>query len=541
MPRALSADDALLGHHEKLQRTKSFETGLLLAQAGAKADTLLRFVPTPEQEEGVKAVAVDPDWMLEHAVQVSRMLPGGVVVLGCYVFAPNAKLAPQEAKLQQVLHAIAKRLPPSVSEPHAVLLLLPSDAKKVVCKSCAAAPPVRLQPLDLKTSPKPPELVCFACDWQVDLTLWLHPAAASASHVAQLAEQLGAIEAELSSALTTVDGALPSEGMLTTAAGASGSLTNPHRVDFFTASPTTALRPQAGAAASVRLVGVVHGRAFVLARSEVSSALAELRRDVCGTLRARIPLLLEQLADEDDEDDEDGDDEGGGAHDGASSKGSAGRFALDAARATHALPRRAHVPVSTHLSLCDYLGAHEDASDVAERVHALLGHEMQSREEDDGDRELGPEAEPLVATFADSVCALPAPGTARTSSSVSTAKGGAGGAKAGARGGDGGADGAPASRGGAVTGAIGTSLMLPRWVLMGLGLLGLGLAFALRSPGEPGAHHGAHHGDRIGAHHGVHASVGGVLDAAIAAAGEEAARAAEGMGMAGAVERPDAP
>jgi hypothetical protein len=354
--------------------------------------------------------------------------------------------------------------------------------------------------------------------------------------VAQLAEQLGAIEAELSSALTTVDGALPSEGMLTTTPGASGSLTNPHRVDFFTASPTTALRPQAGAAASVRLVGVVHGRAFVLARSEVSSALAELRRDVCGTLRARIPLLLEQLADEDDEDD---DDEGGGAHDGASSKGSAGRFALDAARATHALPRRAHVPVSTNLSLCDYLGAHEDASDVAERVHALLGHEMQSREGDDGDRELGPEAEPLVATFADSVCALPAAGTARTSSSASTAKGGAGGAKAGARGGDGGADGAPASRGGAVTGAIGTSLKLP--VLMGLGLIDLRLALALRSTGEPGAHHGAHHGDRICAPHGVHASVCGVLDAAIAAAGEEAARAAEGMGMAGAVERPDAP
>jgi hypothetical protein len=77
--------------------------------------------------------------------------------------------------------------------------------------------------------------------------------------------------------------------------------------------------------------------------------------------------------------------------------------------------------------------------------------------------------------------------------------------------------------------------MLP--VLMGLGLLGLGLALALRSTGEPGAHHG----DRIGAQHGVHASVGGVLDAAIAAAGEEAARAAEGMGMGGAVERPDAP
>ena len=87
-----------------------------------------------------------------------------------------------------------------------------------------------------------------------------------------------------------------------------------------------------------------------------------------------------------------------------------------------------------------------------------------------------------------------------------------------------------------MTGALGTRMILP--TLIGLGLLGLALALVLRSPVEPGAQHGA---NPLGAHHGVHSSVGGVLDAAIAAAGEGAPRAAEGMAMGGAVERPDAP
>ena len=99
MPRVTSIEEKLLTTRlESLQRTTTFQSGLVVAQVGSKADTVLLLAPTPEQE-GAKPGVLDVDWMLEHAAQVARMLPGGVAVLGCYLFAPGTKLTKSEATL----------------------------------------------------------------------------------------------------------------------------------------------------------------------------------------------------------------------------------------------------------------------------------------------------------------------------------------------------------------------------------------------------------------------------------------------------------
>ena len=85
MPRTLNIFDQLLNtSFETKQRTKAFETGLLIAHQGAKVDTVLRLIPTPTAEDGKPATALDSDWVLSHAKAVSRMLPGGIVVLGVW-------------------------------------------------------------------------------------------------------------------------------------------------------------------------------------------------------------------------------------------------------------------------------------------------------------------------------------------------------------------------------------------------------------------------------------------------------------------------
>ena len=492
MPRTLNIDDALLGRHEELQRTKAFESGLLLAQVGGKTDTLLRFVPTPDQEDAVDKNQLDTEWTLAHAEQVARMLPGGVAVLGCYVFASNTKLAPLEAKLQPVLHALAKRLPVSVSEPQSVLLLLPSDAKKPSCRACGTATP-KLTPLELKPTHAPPQLVCFGCDWQVDLTLSLQPPTAASSHAAQLVAQLDAYEAGMSKAVGLLGGSLlPSSGgssSLTVAQlpGGAGSVEQPHAVSFLAPSPSAAISPQQSAAAVVRLVGTVHGRAFALGKAEVGAVLNDLKRDVAASLRARIPLLLEQLADDDDDDD---DDEGGGGG------GGAGAFGLDAAR-THALPRRAHVVVGGGLSLCDFVGAHEDASDVSERLAALLAHDDDELAEED----LGPEAPALVDAAVATPRTLPDTAPATTKAKPAAA-GGAAAAPAKAGGGGGPLDG-------------GFGLMLP--MLAAAAIVAVAVAFAMMDSG-------------LAPEQATHAAAAGA---------GAAAEAADGMGMGEAAEAAD--
>ena len=198
--RTLNISEQLLASSlESKQRTKTFETGLLIAHHGAKVDTILRLVPTPSADSKSPATTLDADWMLAHAVQVSRMLPGGIVVLGVYVLAPNAKLSSMEPKLQLLLGSLLK-LPPAGPESNPAALLLPTDAKKASCKALLPGA-ARLQPLEIKTTRTAAVLHCFTCDLALDVPLRLSRAqcaagpagAASGALHAQLAPHLSAL------------------------------------------------------------------------------------------------------------------------------------------------------------------------------------------------------------------------------------------------------------------------------------------------------------------------------------------------------------
>ena len=326
MPRVLQAEERLVAaFHENLQRSSAFETGLLVAHAGSKTDTLLRLVATPP-DEGGQAAVLDASWALEHGKQVARMLPGGVVVLGCYAFAPTAKLAGLEVQLQPVLASLAKRLPASVSDRQAALLLLPTDAKKAACRTLPLGAP-KLQAAELKMMRAPAQPVCLACDWDIDLKVRLG-GGDRAAQLQQLRAQLEPSFALLRGALATVNGASPKPSMpVSQLESALGTPARPHSVKLFALSPA-ADAPAAAAAASsaaVRLTGSMHGRVFTQPKEEVGPALAALRDDLCASLAARLDLLLEELA----EDGEDGDEAGP-------------PLRLDVA-GSHGLPRRAHV------------------------------------------------------------------------------------------------------------------------------------------------------------------------------------------------------
>jgi hypothetical protein len=150
--------DSLLSERlESLQSSSMFKTGLLLAHSGSQADTILHLIPTPSSDEdGGAAGSVDASWMVAHADAVSHMLPGGVAVLGAYLFSPSAKFSALEAQLRPVLAAALKRLK-GVEEAQAVLLLLPTDARKASARVLASDSP-SMRPLELKTTSTPPQV-----------------------------------------------------------------------------------------------------------------------------------------------------------------------------------------------------------------------------------------------------------------------------------------------------------------------------------------------------------------------------------------------
>ncbi|XP_068809689.1 protein odr-4 homolog isoform X2 [Struthio camelus] len=75
-------------------KLKPCVTGLLIGQCSSQRDYVIRAVRTPPKEEQnevnvnpSKLASIDEEWITAHASQVSRMLPGGLLVLGVFVIA----------------------------------------------------------------------------------------------------------------------------------------------------------------------------------------------------------------------------------------------------------------------------------------------------------------------------------------------------------------------------------------------------------------------------------------------------------------------
>ena len=404
MVRALQARPNLVdAAYEAKQRARTFECGLLVAQIGSRADLLLRLVPTPANDEGGTGAArsLDAGWMLEHAVQVRRMLPGGVGVIGAYILAPTAKLAALEAQLHPVLARTLAELERDGAvraegcAAHAVVLHMPADAKRFSCRALSA-PSAKPQPIELKTSA--PALHRLTCDVSVELDATLFPAGAAATREALL-EQMGPWAEGVRGAAALVDGATLLVDGATAAVESlprAGDAAEPHTVELFF-GPSAKKSPKAPSGSGMRsaqrasIRGEVRALALATGREELRFAVAALRADLIATVGARLQLLIDEATDaaDDADDGAEGGAEGGGAGGPALPLRGSGPVTL-------ALPRRVHVDGGDHV-LCDYVGGSEDFADAAERCETLLGVEVAEG------ADVGPER---AATNADALSAL---------------------------------------------------------------------------------------------------------------------------------------
>ena len=322
--RSLAAPAELVSSaHESLQRKCQFETGLLLAQQGSQTDTLLRLVRTPAADGGAaKQTELDAQWMLAHAAQVARMLPGGVVVLGVYAYAPQPKLNALEAQLNSpVLSEILRRLQSSHPSSkavgaagadaeetppdwHSILILMPSDAKRVSFKALArgASKP---SPIDPKMTTAP--LHCFSASWVVDARLELGEGVDPSQQLAVLQQQLAPPLEALRNAVLTIDGVLANTVATVGQLAKAGSLASPHEVAVYTPAVEARAKVAVDGGGGVRrlhLRGEVYSRTFAAAKDTTDHALAALRADLARSLEVRLELLLDELAEEEEEEDE---------------------------------------------------------------------------------------------------------------------------------------------------------------------------------------------------------------------------------------------
>uniref|UniRef100_H3BXJ9 Protein odr-4 homolog n=1 Tax=Tetraodon nigroviridis TaxID=99883 RepID=H3BXJ9_TETNG len=123
MGRGFIVEDAVEGYLSNLcEQPTSPTTGLLIGQNSAQRDFVVMATRTPQSQESGKDL-VDKEWMCEHARQVSRMLPGGLSVVGVFIIT-DSNVSDILNPLQQTVCGLDK----TISSEH---LWVPTDDEVV--------------------------------------------------------------------------------------------------------------------------------------------------------------------------------------------------------------------------------------------------------------------------------------------------------------------------------------------------------------------------------------------------------------------------
>ncbi|KAI5939635.1 Protein odr-4 [Manis javanica] len=129
---------------------KAFVSGLLVGQCSSQKDYVILATRTPpkeEQDENLKHPKanlndLDEEWATEHANQVSRMLPGGLLVLGVFIITTLEMGNDFQSTLRRLVFAMEKSInrkrlwnftEDDVSE--RVALHICSSTKKIFCRT----------------------------------------------------------------------------------------------------------------------------------------------------------------------------------------------------------------------------------------------------------------------------------------------------------------------------------------------------------------------------------------------------------------------
>lgn len=360
------------------------------------------------------------------------MLPGGLAVLGLYLFAPetgytsaaNQLLStypslhtdflagtPDAFSTQALSSSSAVAAPAAVADGQSsqpavselLLLHIDSTTCKYSLKSTSVSPDTApstgsLKPCELKFGSSMSSLICLQATHDVDMQL---PATAGGQQLQEHAQQAVAAEAaRIYSAVGAIDQRV-GEGaqVLADLLPATASIDQPVNVDLYYQVTASSTASSSGSLQSTttpllgtgQIQGCIYGLAYVHKREPISKAISQLKCDLVKSLTARLDLLADDaLSAADTCDLEPAPDKPESDHTNSSKNGSSSSSS-DAGAAAPAhplltvigskyatakqicLPSRVLLPWVGGLQLCDYLSEGEGPADAVARANELLG------------------------------------------------------------------------------------------------------------------------------------------------------------------------
>ncbi|XP_034071196.1 protein odr-4 homolog isoform X1 [Gymnodraco acuticeps] len=395
MGRSYIVEDAVEGCLSKLCEQKAGSvTGLLLGQSSPQRDFVVMATRTPPREETPAGNPVDKEWVSEHARQVSRMLPGGLSVLGVFIIT-DTEAKDTLTTLRQLVFAMESLVsseqlwsPAEDDVSDCVALHVNRKTRKTFCRTFDVKDP--------KSTAKPADWryqagVCsswsmVSCCLHVDLLVPLPDNKTDPENMDKcLKEELRGWAQRLESGVCLMDGRKLAEDA-ELPGGQKRNVRQTYTAQILvTPSEQRLADEEQRCGGSVSIRGAVHSRAY-LHSNKPKARLAQklLKRDAVATVTTRVQMLLEELLTSEDEN----------------------KSSSKQKRELFCLPHRVFCPLkaSGPLCVCDYQFSDESVCEVTERLKEMLDidaaeEDLDSSQEAPGEiteREVG--AEPTVET-----------------------------------------------------------------------------------------------------------------------------------------------
>ncbi|XP_042322306.1 protein odr-4 homolog isoform X2 [Sceloporus undulatus] len=365
--------------------SKPFITGLLVGQCSQQRDYVLLAVRTPPKEEESKdstgyhsnVTNIDEEWMAAHANQVSRMLPGGLLILGVFTVAVPELVKEVQTTLRKLVFsvekAVARKRLWNISEDDVsdrVALHLCSATKKLTCRTYDVQDP--------KSSAKPADWkyqnglstswLSLECTINANIHIPLPTTLASHDLEKNTRNGLARWAKQIEEAVFLIndqvkeDDADLLEGQKKSARGNVPSAIQTLDVRVVTqlsqksnSRSTAAVQVCSG---SINLKGALKCKAYIHNnKSKVKDAVKALKRDIINTLSDRCEILFEDLLINETQ------------------------RTKNSEREYHTLPCRVFAPIAgSSVLLCDYKFGDETAREIQERFLEMLDQAVQTED-----------------------------------------------------------------------------------------------------------------------------------------------------------------
>ncbi|KAM6262256.1 protein odr-4 homolog isoform 2-T2 [Porphyrio hochstetteri] len=364
-------------------KSKPYVTGLLIGQCSQQRDYVLRAVRTPPKEEQKgdsispsTLASVDEEWITTHASQVSRMLPGGLLVLGVFIIATPELSKDSQNALRKLIFSVEKSLtkrrlwkPTEEEVSDRAALQICSATKKVVCRTYDVHDPKSsAKPADWKyQSALSASWVALGCTVNVNIHIPLLSTSPNHDLEKNTRNGLNRWSKQIEDSVFLINGQVKDddtellEGQKKLRGNAQSS-TQLSDVRVLTqlsqgSSPRSTATVQV-CSGSINLRGAVKCRAYVHNnKPRVREAVQALKRDIINTLGDRCEILFEDLI----------------INEGPHKK--------NFEREYHVLPQRLFVPIAgSSVMLSDYKFGDEAAGEIQERFGEMLDQTVQAED-----------------------------------------------------------------------------------------------------------------------------------------------------------------